>query len=290
MLRQEIAFHDLNENKSSILATQLSSNTRMCRGITSDKISLLSQGLSGVGLATIISLIVSWKLTLVILLFVPVTFLSGIWSSRSSGGTYRVAKGQILSVNDECGMIAIETIENIKTVASLNREAYFIDEFIKVHRRDYNKKTLIYLHLNAISYAISNCLLFFIQAVAFSFGFYLMRTDGLALSNLYRVYATITFSSLALSRVYSLMPDQGKCLRAAKSVFRIVERKSEIDSMSEDGITPKNDVQGVIKFENVYFNYPTRPSVKVLQGFNLEIKKNQTNALVGSSGIEYTNI
>jgi hypothetical protein len=43
MLKQEIGFHDLDENKSSILATTLSSRVTTCKGMTSDKLSLLAQ-------------------------------------------------------------------------------------------------------------------------------------------------------------------------------------------------------------------------------------------------------
>jgi len=43
MLRQEIGFHDLDENRSSILSTKLSSSVTTCKGMTSDKLSLLAQ-------------------------------------------------------------------------------------------------------------------------------------------------------------------------------------------------------------------------------------------------------
>uniref|UniRef100_A0A2I3GHL1 ATP binding cassette subfamily B member 4 n=1 Tax=Nomascus leucogenys TaxID=61853 RepID=A0A2I3GHL1_NOMLE len=42
--------------------------------------------------------------------------------------------------------------------------------------------------------------------------------------------------------------------------------------------------EGNITFNEVVFNYPTRPNVPVLQGLSLEVKKGQTLALVGSSG------
>jgi hypothetical protein len=47
MLKQEISFHDLPENRSSILSTQLSTSAPFCRGLTSDKVGLLAQGFSG---------------------------------------------------------------------------------------------------------------------------------------------------------------------------------------------------------------------------------------------------
>ncbi|NXV85604.1 MDR1 protein, partial [Calonectris borealis] len=41
---------------------------------------------------------------------------------------------------------------------------------------------------------------------------------------------------------------------------------------------------GNITFNDVAFNYPTRPEAKVLRGLNMNIEKGQTLALVGSSG------
>ena len=41
---------------------------------------------------------------------------------------------------------------------------------------------------------------------------------------------------------------------------------------------------GDISFENIEFAYPTRPNVTVLQKFNLQVKRGQTVAFVGTSG------
>ena len=88
---------------------------------------------------------------------------------------------------------------------------------------------------------------------------------------------------MTLGRVYAMMPDQKKSMSAARAVFRIIDRKSKIDSMSEEGLKPET-VTGNIRFENVYFNYPNRPDIKILQGLTLDCNKDETNALVGPSG------
>ena len=88
------------------------------------------------------------------------------------------------------------------------------------------------------------------------------------------------------------MPDQKRSLEAAKTAFRIIERRSKIDGMSETGLKPtqlsangnKTPTFGSIYFENVSFAYPNRPSMRVLRGLNLTFKPGQINALVGTSG------
>lgn len=121
MLRQEIAFHDMDENRSSILTTQLAVNPPLCKGLTSDKIGIMCQGFSGVGFSIIIAFVYNWKLSLVMILFVPVSFFAGVFSSRVATGNIKV-KG--IDAIDEGGRILIESVENVKTVVSLGNFNY----------------------------------------------------------------------------------------------------------------------------------------------------------------------
>lgn len=54
--------------------------------------------------------------------------------------------------------------------------------------------------------------------------------------------------------------------------------------MSIDGIVVAGGLTGNIEFNNVYFQYPSRPEVQILRGLNLKIKSGETVALVGTSG------
>ena len=63
----------------------------------------------------------------------------------------------------------------------------------------------------------------------------------------------------------------------------MLDRESKIDPENTDGKIPE-ECLGEITFENVNFQYPTRPDVKVLKGLNLTVKPGQTLALVGQSG------
>nr|UOU03322.1 ATP-binding cassette subfamily B1-like 3-1 [Brachionus rubens] len=279
MLRQEIAFHDLDENRSSILATQLSSSAGFCKGLSSDKLKIYVQGIAGVGFSIIYSFILSWKLTLMMIIFVPITFVSGVIVGRSSV-SQKVKGGR--SVNEEAGRITIETVENIKTIISLGREQHFIDEFNFVYGKKF-RKALLLLHVQAFFYSLSSSIIFFVQATAFSFGYFLIKNDGLIVADLFKIFPMVTFSALILARSYSSLPDQNLASSSTKTAFKIIDRESKIDNFSEDGLKPEKFI-GNIKFENVHFRYPNRPNIKILNGFNLEVKNGTTNALVGPSG------
>ena len=70
---------------------------------------------------------------------------------------------------------------------------------------------------------------------------------------------------------------------AAAKLFATVDRVPSIDSASEDGVKP-NKAIGEITFENVDFNYPSRPDVEVLKDLSLTFPAGKTTALVGASG------
>ncbi|XP_011362486.1 phosphatidylcholine translocator ABCB4 isoform X3 [Pteropus vampyrus] len=99
----------------------------------------------------------------------------------------------------------------------------------------------------------------------------------------YRVFSAIVFGAVALGHASSFAPDYAKAKLSAAHLFMLFERQPLIDSYSEEGLRP-DKFEGNVTFNEVMFNYPTRPNVPVLQGLSLQVKKGQTLALVGSSG------
>uniref|UniRef100_A0A452US15 P-type phospholipid transporter n=1 Tax=Ursus maritimus TaxID=29073 RepID=A0A452US15_URSMA len=99
----------------------------------------------------------------------------------------------------------------------------------------------------------------------------------------YRVFSAIVFGAVALGHASSFAPDYAKAKLSAAHLFMLLERQPLIDSYSEEGLRP-DKFEGNVTFNEVVFNYPTRPDIPVLQGLSLEVKKGQTLALVGSSG------
>ena len=179
MLRQEIGFHDLEENKPSVLASQLLNSPGFCRGLTSDKISILVQSLSGVGLAAIICFTINWKLTFIMLAFVFIVIVSDIYSGR-------------ISLNNESNkryddvLTVVETLDNIRTIVSFNLEKYFIEGFSNIHTNKTKRNILNFNH-HALLYSISNCITFFVYPTVFSYGLYSIKNEGLTVANLLKV-------------------------------------------------------------------------------------------------------
>jgi len=70
---------------------------------------------------------------------------------------------------------------------------------------------------------------------------------------------------------------------AASKIYAVIDRVPEIDSASPEGLRPES-VNGEISFEDVRFNYPSRPNVEVVKGLSITFRAGKTAALVGASG------
>lgn len=224
----------------------------------------------------------NWQLTVLMLLIVPFIFVSAVLAGKFSPNP-TTQNGKY--ADDEGCRLATEAIENIRTIISMGREDYFLNEFRTIFGQNVLRQH-VRLHLQAYFYSLSNNIFYFVQLCAFSYGFFLIKNEELTSDNLFRIYSSITMSALRLGRVYAQLPDQRKSKAAAKDAFKLIERKSRIDSLSEFGLRPVKLV-GNIRFENVHFQYPNRQDVKILNGFNLLVKNGQTNALVGPSGKQF---
>lgn len=90
--------------------------------------------------------------------------------------------------------------------------------------------------------------------------------------------------SSSLGLVAPAIPDFIKAAAAAKSVFDTFDGiKSERVPSEKNQITI-GDLNGHIRFENVTFCYPSRPTVPVLSNATMSFAPNQITALVGPSG------
>jgi len=72
-----------------------------------------------------------------------------------------------------------------------------------------------------------------------------------------------------------------KAIGATEHLMSIMEQENELELYKG---TEKPAMTGKVEFKDVTFHYPQRKDVEVLTGISLAIDKNETVALVGSSG------
>ncbi|XP_048164919.1 bile salt export pump isoform X3 [Corvus hawaiiensis] len=178
--------------------------------------------------------------------------------------------------------IASEALSNIRTVAGIGKEKMFIDNFEKHLDMPY-KAAIKKAHVYGLCFGFAQSIVFIANAVSYRYGGFLVDTEGLHYSFVFRVISAIVTSGTALGKASSYTPNYAKAKTSAARFFQLVDRLPTISVYSEKG-EKWDDFKGSIEFLNCKFTYPSRPDIQVLKGLSISVKPGQTLAFVGSSG------
>ncbi|ROL47739.1 Bile salt export pump [Anabarilius grahami] len=278
MLGQEISWFDDHKNSPGALTTRLATDASQVQGATGSQIGMIVNSLTNIGVAIIISFYFSWKLTMVILCFLPFLALSGGFQAKMLTGFAKQDKEAM----EAAGRISGEALNNIRTIAGLGKERNFVEMFDTQLEAPYHaalKKANVY----GACYGFSQCVVFMANSASYRFGGYLVYQEGLHFSMVFRVISAIVTSGTALGRASSYTPDYAKAKISAARFFELLDRIPKISVYSNEGEKWDN-FKGDIEFIDCKFTYPSRPDIQVLNGLNVSVRPGQTLAFVGSSG------
>uniref|UniRef100_A0A452GPE0 Bile salt export pump n=1 Tax=Gopherus agassizii TaxID=38772 RepID=A0A452GPE0_9SAUR len=278
MLGQEIGWFDDHRNSPGALTTRLATDASQVQGATGSQIGMIVSSLTNIGVAIIIAFYFSWKLTLVIMCFLPFLALSGAVQAKMLTGFASQDK-QAMEIT---GQISSEALSNIRTVAGIGKERKFIEAYeeqLEIPYRAAISKANVY----GICFGFAQCIVFIANSVSYRYGGFLVENEGLHYSYVFRVISAVVTSGTALGRASSYTPNYAKAKISAARFFQLVDRVPQISVYNDSGEKWDN-FKGNIEFINCRFTYPSRPDIKVLNGLSVSVKPAQTLALVGSSG------
>ncbi|XP_027867445.1 bile salt export pump isoform X1 [Xiphophorus couchianus] len=278
MLGQEIGWFDDHRNSPGALTTRLATDASQVQGATGSQIGMIVNSLTNIGVAVIMSFYFSWKLTLLILCFLPFIALSGGFQAKMLTGFAKQDKQAM----ESAGQISGEALNNIRTIAGLGKERSFVETY-EAHLTAPYQAALKKANVYGACYGFAQCVVFLTNAASFRFGGYLVEQEGLHFSLVFRVISAIVTSGTALGRASSYTPDYAKAKISAARFFQLLDRVPPISVYSNRGEKWDN-FQGNLDFIECKFTYPTRPDIQVLNGLNVSVKPGQTLAFVGSSG------
>ncbi|NWT34229.1 ABCBB protein, partial [Cardinalis cardinalis] len=278
MLGQDIGWFDDRKNSPGALTTRLATDASQVQGATGSQIGMIVNSFTNIGVAMIIAFYFSWKLSLVIMCFLPFLALSGAVQAKMLTGFASQDKKAL----EATGRIASEALSNIRTVAGIGKEKMFIENFEKHLDMPY-KAAIKKAHVYGVCFGFAQSIVFIANSVSYRYGGFLVDAEGLHYSFVFRVISAIVTSGTALGRASSYTPNYAKAKTSAARFFQLVDRLPKISVYSEKG-EKWDDFKGSIEFLNCKFTYPSRPDIQVLKGLSISVKPGQTLAFVGSSG------
>ena len=217
----------------------------------------------------------SVKLTLFVLIFIPVSgsIISQIGKSlKRKSDRVQKEQGEFLSLLEE-------TLGGIKIIKAFGAENTFVKKFKQSTGRffDFSNKLL---NRQNLASPVSEFLGIMVISVLLWYGGKMVLVDQTLHGAIFISYLGLAYNILTPAKgiskaYYSVKKGDAAALR----ILEILEAKDEMKDV-QNAIDIKSLEKG-IKFDNVSFSYNNTP---VLENFSLEIKKGQTVALVGPSG------
>lgn len=223
-----------------------------------------------------IMLWMNWKLTLVIIVAMPILLYATKIFQQHMKKAFDEVRTQVANLNS----FVQERITGMKIVQLFTREKQEYEKFEEINQKHNQawQKNILY---NSIFFPIAD----FVSQVTLGLvvifgGFSIISGGNLTTTGdlvAYTMWIPMLFNPLRqIADKFNVM-QMG--IVAADRVFEIMDRDDVIQTEGNQ-IAPK--FQGNIDFQEVRFSY--NPEVEVLKGINLNIQTGQTVAIVGSSG------
>jgi len=262
-----------HEGAGSMISRLTYNTEQVAQAATTALIGVARDGMIVIGLV-LVMLYQSWRLTLTMLLLLPVVaFVVVVVSSRFRRISTRIqdSMGAVTSMTEQ----AVHGQEVIRIFDGQAQEAGSFAISNDINRRLHLKlraTQLMSSSLIQIAAGVSVVLLLVIAGSQF------MRaevTAGIFMSVLGAMVATIP----ALKRLTNVHVLIQRGVAAADSIFELLDRAPERD----EGRHQSDRVRGELRFEKVSFRYPDGPH-QVLHDIDLELAPGTVTALVGRSG------
>ncbi len=266
------------ENSPGEIVSRLTADTTLVQSIVGSSISVWARNfLIALG-GTVWLFFMSPKLMGLIALVIPVVLFTVIAVGRKVRKLSRTSQDKVADV----GARASESLSALNIVQAFTQEKAESARFgsrvedafsaarIRIQVRAALSGALIFLVFGAIALVLFEG----VQDVVSGS----MSGGEMAAFIMRAVFVAGAFG--ALSEVYS---DLQRAAGAAGRLAELLCAETDIKA-PENPVTMPHPVEGHIHFDNVTFNYPSKPDQMALNQFSLHVKPGETVALVGPSG------
>ncbi len=223
-------------------------------------------------------LVISPKLTLLMLAIVPVVAVSAVIFGRFIRKVSRTVQEKVAESNT----IIEETLQGITNVKAFANEFFENARYKKSTEEIVRYGILGGKYRGGFSSFIIFCLFGAIVTVIW-YGVILASQGQLLIGSLISFILYSAFVGASFGGIAELYAQIQRAVGAIERVFEILDEVPEpLDIIVQKPLLHR--IEGTVTFEDVCFSYPSRKGVQVLDHINLSVKQGETIAVVGPSG------
>ncbi|KAL1914620.1 uncharacterized protein VTP21DRAFT_8151 [Calcarisporiella thermophila] len=279
ILHQDQSWFDLSQSES--LHTRLSSDTLLIQDGLSEKPGFLLKDISFAICNFTLAFYYGWRLSIVLLAVVPILAFSGYTFAQ----VVRKLTEKVQNAYSKAGALAEKCISGIRTTTAFSMQNHFIDLFNSYLNAAYQAGVRKAMRIG-IFMGLVEFIDFSVNGLGYWYGARLISQEVITSTVAMQTYVLIVAGSATIGEIAPNYKALVEAQIAAHKIFSVIDRKPVISSSikSQNRSIKGSICQGEITLSNVHFNYPSRPSVSVLSGIELNIPSGKTVALVGASG------
>ncbi|XP_019455931.1 PREDICTED: ABC transporter B family member 1 [Lupinus angustifolius] len=279
VLQNEMAWFDQEENESGRIAARLSLDANNVRSAIGDRISVIVQNTALMLVACTAGFVLQWRLALVLVAVFPVVVAATVLQKMFITGF----SGDMEAAHAKATQLAGEAIANVRTVAAFNSERKIVRLFTS-NLQTPLKRCFWTGQISGIGYGIAQFALYASYALGLWYASWLVKHSISDFSKTIQVFMVLMVSANGAAETLTLAPDFIKGGRAMRSVFELLDRRTEIEPDDPDATPVPDRLRGEVELKHVDFSYPTRPDMPVFRDLSLRARAGKTLALVGPSG------
>lgn len=264
--------------RSGELLSRLTTDTTLIQSVVGSSLSIaLRSSLTLLG-GMVMLAVTSPRLSLIILLVVPLAILPIVLFGRHVRRLSRASQDRIADTSALAGEVlnAMPVVQafNLENLHAERFEAATAVAFAAARRRIGNRALLIAYAVIAIFGALIAVIYLGVQDVAAG----RMSNGDLGQFLLYAIF--VGGSTAGLSEIWGALQ---QAAGAAERLGELLATAPELAAPARPLPLPR-PARGELAFEHVDFHYPSRPSAPALEDFSLAVSSGETLALVGPSG------
>ncbi|GFO46405.1 multidrug resistance protein 1-like protein [Plakobranchus ocellatus] len=233
--RKNIGWFDDPDHETGVLSSQLAVEASTVQGTVKTSMCYAILCIGNIGTGVVISFICSWRLAFATCGFIPIIIFGFMMLTKLLSGADNEGK----QIMEDMSKEAMESIDNIRTVAALTKEQKVYDQFSDRMWApfEHNMRSTFYVCL--ISGATMG-MSYWSFGVCFFYGSRLLEDDDISFDDIFRVCGCVVFCSMQFGRSIAFAPDFNKGRKAASFIFSLHDAVPPIDAYSTAGAKPEN--------------------------------------------------
>ncbi|CAH2058975.1 unnamed protein product [Thlaspi arvense] len=279
VLKNEMAWFDQEENESARISARLALDANNVRSAIGDRISVIVQNTALMLVACTAGFVLQWRLALVLVAVFPVVVAATVLQKMFMTGF----SGDLEAAHAKGTQLAGEAIANVRTVAAFNSEAKIV-RLYTANLEPPLKRCFWKGQIAGSGYGVAQFCLYASYALGLWYASWLVKHGISDFSKTIRVFMVLMVSANGAAETLTLAPDFIKGGQAMRSVFELLDRKTEIEPDDPDTTPVPDRLRGEVELKHIDFSYPSRPDIQVFRDLSLRARAGKTLALVGPSG------